>query len=51
MRRSVVAVAAVAAALGWLPTSPAAASHTCAEGLEIVCFLGCPTPPKFCPWP
>ena len=49
--RRVLAVAAIGAALvGWVPASPASANHNCAEGFEIVCFIGCPSP-KICPWP
>jgi hypothetical protein len=50
MRRTLVALAAGAALLGLAPVH-ASASHTCANGFEIVCFLGCPSPPKICPIP
>jgi hypothetical protein len=50
MRRTLVtAIALGVAALGWVPTA-ASANHSCAEGFEIVCFAGCPSPPKICPW-
>ncbi len=49
MRRTLFA-AAVAAALAGLMPSTASASHSCAEGFEIICFVGCPAPPRICPW-
>ena len=43
-------VAGALALSGWL-AAPASAHHSCAEGFEIVCYAGCPSPPKICPWP
>ena len=51
MRRHLLAAAAITVALvGWAPT-PSYATHSCAPGFEIICFLGCPAPPKICPIP
>ena len=51
MRRTLLAVAFGGAALLGLAPTAAQANHNCAEGFEIVCFIGCPNPPKICPWP
>lgn len=51
MRRTLIALAAGAAMLSFVPTTQANASHSCAQGFEIICFIGCPSPPKICPWP
>ncbi|HVF05972.1 MAG TPA: hypothetical protein VNA20_14110 [Frankiaceae bacterium] len=52
MRRTLLALTAGALTLSGLVTAaPASANHNCAEGFEIVCFIGCPNPPKICPWP
>lgn len=51
MRRTLIAAALTSAALvGWAPAT-SSAHHTCAEGFELVCYAGCPDPPKICPWP
>ncbi len=49
MRRTLLALAAVGMAFGGLTATPASATHSCAPGFEIICFLGCPSPPKICP--
>lgn len=52
MRRLLLAAAVAAAAVVGVTPGTSSAAHYCNGTIEeLVCFVGCPRPPKICPVP